>query len=139
MPLRPLIRQEATAFQFTVPVAPAASPAPQLSLNSLIDSFLITVPTTAANSVFLGFDAGVIVGTGIELLAGSSVPFRIDQDGRQLYELQHLLMKMAQQIGCTVPEIQEEIPFVCWDMSQIYLVAAAATVITMCIFKAVYI
>lgn len=135
---RPLLKQEATAFAFTVPVAPAASPAPQYGLTSLIDSFTITVPTTAANSVFLGFDGGVIVGTGIELLAGTTIEFRIEHDGRQIYELQNLVRKLIQH-QCGSAGEMEYIPFVCWDMSQIFLVAAAPTAVTMALFKAVYI
>jgi hypothetical protein len=136
---RPLLKQDATAFAFTVPVAPAASPGQQYPLTALIDTFLVTVPAAAANSVFLGFDQGLIVGTGIELLAGTTVEFRVDHDGRQIYECQNLLTRLVETL-CGRPIVPaEQIPFVCWDMSQIYMVAAAPTAITMALFKAVYI
>jgi len=135
---RPLVKQEGDAFAFAVPVAPAAPLAPQLGLGSMIDSFMITVPAGAANSIFLGFNAGVIVGNGIELLVGTTVNFRIDHDGRQLYEIQNLLTHINNAV-CGAPILPyEEIPLVCWDMSQIYVVAAAATNITFATFKTVY-
>lgn len=135
---RPILKQEATAFAFTVPVAPAAPLAPQWGLTALYDTFVITVPSTAANSVFMGFDAGVIVGTGIELLASTTTQFKVDHDGRQLYELQNLLKRLTDYETC-ISQPMEFIPFVVWDMSQIYVVAAAATAITVAAFKAVYI
>ena len=133
---RPLIRQEFTTMSFTVTTA-AQSPTQNLGLTSLIDTFLITVPAAAANSIFLGGDQGVTITTGIELLAGTTTQFKIDHDTRQLYELQNLLKKMTE---CIAGSAQMEwIPFVCWDMSQIYLVAAANTAISLALFKAVYI
>lgn len=133
---RPLIRQEFTTMSFTVTTA-AQSPTQNLGLTSLIDTFLITVPLTAANSIFLGGDQGVTITSGIELLAGTTTQFKIDHDTRQLYELQNLLKKMAECMAG--PSQMEWIPFVCWDMSQIYLVAAANTAISLALFKAVYI
>lgn len=136
--LRPLVAQESTAFTFVVPAAPAASPAPQYSLDSMIDSFVVTVPQAAANSVFMGFNPGLIVGNGIELLASTTVAFRIHHEGRQLYEIQRLLKRLVDFQTCQISQ-EEQIPVVMWDMSQIYMVAAAPTTITMCVFKAVYV
>lgn len=133
---RPILKQEGTTMAFTVPTV-AASPNPAFGLTSLIDSFVITVPSTAANSIFIGFDQGVTTATGLELLLGTSTGFAINQD-RQLYELQNLLIKMVQcMTGHT--DQYEDIPFICWDMSSVFLIAAAATPITIALFKAVYI
>src|SRR5262245_8885080 len=89
---RPIIKQEFTTLSFTVTTS-AASPNPALGLTSLIDSFVITVPSSAANSVFIGSDQGVTTTTGLEILAGTSQNFRISQD-RQLYELQMVLIEI---------------------------------------------
>lgn len=133
---RPILKQEGTTLSFQVTTA-AASPNPALGLTSLIDSFVITVPSSAANSVFIGFDQGVTTTTGLELLAGTSSRFTCSQD-RQLYELQNLLIKMLQCMGA-MPGQFEDIPFVCWDMSSVFLIAAANTTVSVGLFKAVYI
>jgi len=136
--LRPIIKQEGDAFGFTVPTA-AAPLMPQSSLTALIDTFMITIPSTAANSVFLGFNQGVNTTNGIELLAGTTSVFKIDHDTRQLYELQNLLTRLNQVLCGTPVTPTEAIPFVAWDMSNVFVIAAAATVISFAIFKAVYI
>lgn len=133
---RPLLKQEATTLSFVVTTA-ASSPTPALGLTSLIDSFDITVPSTAANSIFIGFDQGVTTATGLELLAGTTTQFRVNQD-RQLYELQNLLNKMLQCMQGNAG-VFEEIPFICWDMSSVFLIATANTTISLGLFKAVYI
>jgi|SRR5215470_7142982 len=136
---RPLLKQDATSFAMTVPVAPAAPIGPQYGLTSLIDSFDITIPAAAANSVFIGFDQGVIITTGLELIAGTTVQFKIDHDGRQIYECQHLLAKLITTLCGTPITPEEQIPLVVWDMSQVFLVAAAPTNVTIALFKATYI
>lgn len=134
---RPLVKQEATTFLLAVQVTPTPI-APQLGLTSMIDSFIVTVPVAAANSVFLGFDAGVTITTGLELIAGTSSNFVIDHEGRQLYELQYPLMDIRN-TGMCKNDPAEQIPLVVWDMSQVYLVAAAITNVTIGVFKAVYV
>lgn len=137
--MRPLLKQEATALAGVADVAPASPLMQQAGLTSMIDTFVITVPAGATNSIFLGFDQGVIVGSGIELLAGTTTAFAIDHDTRQLYELQTLLTRLND-VLCGRPVVPtDEIPFVVWDMSQIYVVAAASTPFTFAVFKAVYV
>lgn len=136
---RPIIKQEGDALPFTVPVAPAAPLMPQAALTSLIDVFMITIPSTAANSVWLGFNQGVIVGNGIELLAGTTVVFRIDHDTRQLYEVQSLLIRINNALCGQTITPADAIPFVVWDMANVFVVASAATNISFAVFKAVYI
>jgi len=126
-------------MSFTVPVAPAAPLMHQASLQSMIDTFMITIPSTAANSVWLGFNAGVIVGNGIELLAGTTVVFKIDNLTRQLYELQSLEERINTALCGIAVTPREMIPYVVWDMSQVYVVASAPVGISFAIFKAVYI
>lgn len=140
MPLqvqRTVLAQQFTTFAFTVPTV-AAPLAPSVPINALVDTFIITVPATAANSVFLGSDAGVTITTGLELLAGTTVQFKIDHDGRQLYELQGPLKEVRDAVKCK-DSIADDIPFVVWDVSlSVYLVAAANTTITAALFKAMY-
>lgn len=135
---RPLVKQEATTFAVSVQIT--ATPVnQQMGITAMIDSFIIAVPLGAANSVFIGFDAGVTVGTGLEILAGTSEAFIIDHDGRQLYELQYPLMDIRNAGICGKPALQENIPLVVWDMTQIYLVAIAITTVSVGVFKAVYV
>jgi len=134
---RPLIAQQFDTFGFTVTTT-AQSPTPQLQLNSLVDVFIITVPAAAANSIFLGSTPGVTTATGLEIVAGTSVQFRIDHGGRQLYELQKPSIDIEAAVRC-MNIGPEAIPFVCWDMSQVFLVAVAATNISLATFRALYI
>jgi len=133
---RPLVAQEFNTFGLTVNVAPAQPLGPMYSITSIIDSFYITVPASAANSVFIGGNPGVTITTGLEIIAGTTVGFIIQHDGRQMYEIQKPLLDIARTM-CNV-ELPEAIPFVVWDLSQIYVVATAATVISVAPFKAMY-
>ena len=133
---RPLVAQEWATQGFTVNVAPAQPLGPNLGITSMIDSFYITVPAAAANSIFIGGNPAVTTANGLELLAGTTSRFLVSQ-ARQLYELQKPLLDVARTM-CNI-EHPEAIPFVVWDMSQIYVVAVAATVISFAPFKAMYI
>src|SRR6266496_1652085 len=92
---RPLVAQEFNSFGFTVNVAPAQPLGANYPITAIIDSFYITVPATAANSIFIGGNPGVIITTGLELIAGTTTGFVIQHDGRQLYELQKPLIDIA--------------------------------------------
>lgn len=133
---RNLLRQEFTTFALTVQTTAGPINA-NMGLNTLVDSLILSVPASAANNVFLGGDAGVTILSGIEIVAGSPIQLAILNE-RQLYELQSPLMEMA--VVATCRQLQPEaIPFVVWDISQIYLVAAAATPMAVGVFKAMYI
>lgn len=133
---RPIIAQQFTTFSLTVGVA-AAPINGALQLQALIDSFAISVPSTAANSVFFGSD-GVTTVTGLELIPGTTSLFVVDHGGRQVYEVQQPVLEIAKAVKC-YDVAPEAIPFVCWDLSQIFLVASAATVVSVAAFKAMYI
>lgn len=135
--LRPLIKQEFVTFGVTVGIA-AAPVSAQMGLTSMVDTFLTCVPVAAANSIFLGADAGVTILNGLEILAGTTMQFKIDHDGRQLYELQTPLMDIRNAALCK-NDIPETVPYIVWDMSQIFLVAVAPTLISIACFKAVYV
>jgi hypothetical protein len=134
---RSLVRQEFSTFGLTVQTTAGPVNA-NMQIGAMIDAIILSVPASAANNVFLGGDAGVTITTGIEIVAGSPVLFAIDHDGRQLYEVQEPLLEMASAYLCR--ELRpESIPFVLWDISQMYLVASAATNMAVGVFKAMFI
>jgi len=134
--MRNIIAQPFETYSLAVQVT--AIPLAAFGITALIDAFMITTPSTAANSVFISGNPGVTVTTGLELLAGTTVLFRVENEGRQMYELQKPLIEIAKAVDCTnVPF--EEIPFKVWDMTQIFVVAAAITTITFAVFRNPYI
>lgn len=134
--MRPTVVQQLGQSVVAVGLTPtplSSNPALQLAY---IDSFIICVYSTAANSVFFG-DGTVSITTGIEIPAGVSIQFAISNE-RQLYELQNPLLSMQAAMECDKVK-GEEIPFVYWDMSQLFLVAAAATNAIVMPFKRAYV
>lgn len=134
---RPLVKQEFTTFSLQVQTVGTPINA-AMGITTMIDSVVICVPSGAANSVFLGGDQGVTTTSGLELLAPSLSSFVIDHDGRQLYELQFPLMDLRNGAMCKMDQ-GDQIPFVVWDLSSMYLVAAAVTTVSIAAFKAVYV
>lgn len=134
-PTRDIVRQEFTTSLLAV--GTVATPLSQsLTLQSRITSFAISVPTTAANSIFLG-DGGVTITNGFEIPAGSSPVFLIE-NYKQPYELQGPLLGIQGMVESCEPEAGA-IPFACWDPSQVYLIAAAATNVSIIFFKEMFI
>lgn len=134
--MRPTVPQQLNQAVIAVAVTPTPlSSNPALTL-AYIDSFLLCVYTTAANSVFFG-DQSVTTTNGMEIPAGVTVQFSISNE-RQLYELQLPLLPVASQIVCAAMP-QSDIPFVYWDLSQLYLVAAAPTNVVIIPFKRAYV
>lgn len=136
-PERPLVRQEFNPYALAVGTTPTALNADQALTSSYIDSFVISVPLAAANSVFLG-GQNVAIASGLELVPGSLTQWALDQGGRQPYELQRPLLKLASFATCKA-EIPDMIPFMFWDPSQISLIAAAATNIVVCLFRSPFV
>lgn len=133
---RPLLKQEFATFSLSVAIN--GTPInPNMGLTAMVDTILICIPVAAANSVFLGSDPGVTIVTGLELIAGTTTAFEIKQD-RQLYELQYPLMDIKNSAMCKQDQ-GEQIPFIAWDVAAMFLVAAAITVVTIAVFKAVYV
>lgn len=111
-------------------VAVATTPTqifPQQTKSDLIDSFTLSLDAAAANNVFIG-GLAVTVNTGLEIVAGGGpITFRI-RNQRQHYEIQEPLIKIADTMNCNAPPLEPlAIPFGVWDLTQIFLVAAAAT------------
>lgn len=134
--MRPTVIQQVGQAVVAVGLTPTPLTAnPSLTL-AYIDSFLICVYSTAANSVFFG-DSTVSITTGIEIPAGVTVQFSASNE-RQLYELQNPLIQMSEVLTCE-RQTAEEIPFVYFDLSQLFLVAAAATNVVVMPFKRAYV
>lgn len=103
----------------------------------LIDSFVLSLDAGAANNVFIG-GAGVTVTNGLEIVAGAGpLLFKIENQN-QHYELQEPVIAIAETLQC-LPNQPRQIPFIVWDFSQIYLIAAAITNIRVAPFRSVFI
>lgn len=120
---RPLATQ--TVVQFNRMALPSTEPAIQLSedleASRLITSFVITNFSTNADSVFLS--ASQTFPAAIEIPPGASPVFTTWQEGRQMYELQVLIMKIASQRATDLIAI----PIIVWDMRQWWLQAGGMT------------
>lgn len=103
----------------------------------LIDSFAVSVDAGAANNIFIG-GPGVTILNGAEIVRGSGPVNFVIRNQPQQYELQEPLLQMAEMMGCQ-PLQPRVIPYVVWDLSQIYLVAAAVTVARILPFRSVFI
>jgi len=134
-PSRPVIRQDFNTQLLVVGTVPTPLNG-SLDINSLITSFIIAVPTTAANSVFIG-NGGVTTANGLELAAGTSPVFIID-NYKQPYELQGPLIGIEEHVKACTADV-DALPFIVWDPSQIYLIAAAATNVSVAFFKEMFI
>lgn len=134
-PTRPVIRQDFTTLLLTVGTVPTPLNG-AFDINSLITSFIIAVPSTAANSVFLG-NGGVTITNGLELLAGTS-PVFIIENYKQPYEMQGPLIKIEENLKQCEADV-DALPFIVWDPSQIFLIAAAATNVSVAFFKEMFV
>lgn len=129
--MRPLLFQPIVSRVVVVGTAPVSLD-PIGNINQMVGTFAVSVPTGAVNC-FIG-DSNVTITSGLEIVAGAgAVEFAIE-DERMLYELMNPNMKMAEILGCQ-PFNPTDIPLVLWDLSQVYVVAAAASTIAVNTFK----
>jgi len=134
--MRPTVPQQLNQFVCAVATTPTPVNANPALTSAYIDTLLICVYSTAANSIFLG-DANVTTTNGMEIPIGTTIQLAISNE-RVLDELTLPLLPVVSKVLCAaVPEVP--IPFVYWDMSQIYLVAAAATNAVIIPFKRAYV
>lgn len=135
---RPLVVQD--FLTRSIAVTAAALPIdPTLDKSKLIVGFSVNNPAAGA-SVYVG-NAGVTIpggnNPGFEISPGTAPFFGIDQQGRQMYELQQPLLKIQNGLECGRQEI-EGIPFVVYDLSRWFIVAAGATNVTLIAFPCMY-
>jgi len=139
--LRPQVAQDIITFPLTVPGVGQAIPLSNvLDKTRLITTFTISNPA-AGSSVYLGNQGVTNTGVtqGLEIPAGTAPSFRTFQEDRQLYEVQVLLGQIAEALRCATPQM-EKIPFICWDLTQIYLFSgnAAGSAVTVAAFPQMY-
>lgn len=127
---RPITRQEFLSIAVLVGVAPTrlSSGAQQSAIQLMYETLSFSNPASSANSVWLGgANISATLKNGQEVVAGGTITWRIINE-RQLYEVQGPIIDPS----CQVPEL---IPFMAWDVSQIFLVATAPTTIGVTLFK----
>lgn len=86
-----------------------------LTADRLVTTFMVNNYSNAPDPVFLGVDSGMH--SSIEIVPGACPSFTCWQEGRQMYELQILVMKMSGQNATDLIKI----PVICWDMTTFYL------------------
>jgi hypothetical protein len=129
---RPLLYQPIVSRSVVVGTAPVSLD-PTGNINQMVASFSVSVPTGAGNC-FIG-DSNVTVTSGLEIVAGAgAVEFSIEDDNPMLYELLEPLIKIAEILKCGAV-ISFLKPRTLWDLSQVYVVASAASTIAVNIFK----
>ena len=135
---RSIVYQPFETFNIAVQVTPTQlSTVMSFTKADLIDSFVVSVDGAAANNIFIG-GAGVTIVNGIEIVRGAG-PVRLTIiNQNQHYEIQEPLLNITETLQCT-PKEARQIPFVVWDFSQIYLVAAAITNARIMPFRSVFI
>lgn len=137
---RPQVTQSFRTFPVTLVGGAAAVPLdPSGSKQQLITSYAISNPA-AGSSIYIG-TAGVTApggaNPGFEIQAGTAPAFRVNQEGRQQYELQALLAIIAEMLGCQSVQL-EKIPVQVFDMSQVFAFCAVATTFTVITFPLMY-
>jgi hypothetical protein len=132
-PRRPILSQDfyPTSVLVNVQPTPLATTFQQSQTQTLYDAFIISVPKARANPIVLGGpNVDAVKSNGLEILPGVPVMLSIENT-RQLYEVQAPLVDEA----CLLPEA---IPFVVWDVSTVYLIAVAPTMVGVIFFKAMF-
>jgi hypothetical protein len=114
-------------INFVLPVL--TTPTPITGNRLSVDTIIVDVPSSAANSVFFGYGGGVSTASGLEVRPGIPLIWQPD-NGREAWELQRQLEYIALLIGATqlVPNLPTyRAPRVVVDPSQYYCVAAVNT------------
>jgi hypothetical protein len=121
---RPLLTQPVSTI--LVAVGTTATPIiPNQNKTDMVDSFVLSLDAAAANNVFVG-DSSVTVNNGIEIIAGGGPVNFVIRNQWQQYDTQDALIAIAETLQCQQKQ-PKAIPFIVWDLSQIFLVAVAPT------------
>jgi hypothetical protein len=124
--LRDIVYQPFDPIAITVLTTPTPILA-KSSKSDLIDSFIVSVPASALNNVFVGNNS-VTLTTGLEIVAGAGpAEFKI-LNQRVQYDIHSLMEPVIASLPCNVVSIKG-IPFIIWDLTQICLIAVANTAI----------
>lgn len=134
---RPTVYQPFNTFVVSVQITPTQI-FPQQTKADLIDSFTLSLDAGAANNVFIG-DQGVTTANGLEIVAGGGpITFRIRNQWQQR-QLQEPLIMIADTLTCPIRTQPDALPFIIWDLSQIFLVAIAITSVRGIAWRAQYV
>jgi|SRR5215831_8001961 len=90
----------------------------EVDQHHLVTSFLVNNFASAAHPVYLSVDPSMHA--SIEIIPGAAPVFTVFQEGRQFYELQILIMKIASQTAQDLIKI----PIMTWDLTHWFLLAA---------------
>ncbi|MCI0618942.1 hypothetical protein L0244_38710 [bacterium] len=134
--VRSILYQPFTTFVIAVAVTPTPI-FPQQTKTDMIDSFVLSLDAAAANNVFIG-DQGVTIASGLEIVAGGGPLNFVIRNQPMHYEVMYPTLEIAKTLQCQDTQ-GYGVPFVVWDLSQIYLVAAAATNIRCTPFRSQFI
>lgn len=134
--VRNIVYQPFSTFVIAVAVTPTPI-FPVQTKSDLIDSFVLSLDAAAANNVFIG-DQGVTIASGLEIIAGGGPIQFVIRNQAQHYEIQEPVLAIAETLQCKSANVVS-IPFIIWDLSQIYLVAAAATNVRCAAFRSQFI
>jgi hypothetical protein len=135
--VRDIVFQEFNSFSLLVAITPTPISS-VFTKSDLIDSFAISVPSSAANNVFIGNQA-VSTTSGLELVAGGGpVLFRIKNQVIQ-YDIHSAIDPAASALMCNQLVPIQGIPFIVWDLRLICLVAVAPTTVAVAPFKSMFI
>jgi hypothetical protein len=133
---RQVVYQNFETFTVAVQVTPTQI-STSFTKSDYIDSFYVSVDAAAANNVFIG-GASVTIANGIEIVAGGGPLKFLINNQNEHYELLAPLIAISEMLGCQ-PVQPISIPFVLWDFTQIYLVAAAITTVRIAPFRSMFI
>jgi hypothetical protein len=115
---RERVVQQVLMFNRVAPAAGRSNPVSEnIDQHHLVTGFMVTNISTAPASVFLGVDPQMHA--SIEIVPGSSPFFSVLQEGRQFYELQILIAKIASQTAQDLIKI----PVLTWDLTHWYIEA----------------
>ena len=134
--VRSIVPQPLTTFILAVGTAPTPI-STVFTKSDLIDSFVVSLDAAAANNVFIG-DQGVTINSGLEIIRGGGPVNFVIRNQWQQYDLQQPLTDANEANQCA-EQMPYAIPFVVWDLSQIYMVAAAATNVRISPFRSQFI
>lgn len=130
---RPTITQKGVNFNFPV----TTSPTPLMASRFEVDSVVLNVPSTGANSIFWGFNGATTTTSGMEVRAG--IPIEIAADNtREQWEIQRAMEMLATlfcaQAGMPIPGSYRA-PRIVIDLASIFVVTAVAITISVTAFN----
>ena len=106
--------------------------------NQIVDAMIISLLSSAANSVFIGKDSSVTTSNGFPIEAGTSIGIGTDNQS-QMYEIRAAIENLTALIAATFassvpPPESLAAPRLVFRLSDFYLVAAANTTVNLMFF-----